>query len=256
MADHQSKVDRLVSIDVSEKFEALQDEVDLIKTEIKQTLVDLREFMMKERTIFPQVPMRTPPVDARSTPSTGLTQEKQLQGGSSSSPSPSIATSYPETPPQHLSSRSHGGEVLNPAMLGNIIQWLGTIKGRGLSLQQITPYLEAYETSGYLAPIMVKVLLRSVADLDQLAEIPTDQEFSPQDYSECIRKLHDIICAPDYGAESLGALHKVHGEEPYMHNMDMGDGQGSAGPEATRLLEIEGSEAEGQDSPSQDQAES
>ena len=41
--------------DLGEMFEALQDEVNLVKTEIKQTLVDLREFMAKEQTLCPQV---------------------------------------------------------------------------------------------------------------------------------------------------------------------------------------------------------
>ncbi|MCH8939678.1 MAG: hypothetical protein IIC27_00955, partial [Chloroflexi bacterium] len=48
-----TKVDRLVSIDIAERFEALQDEVDLLKVEVKQTLVDLREFIMKGKSVFP-----------------------------------------------------------------------------------------------------------------------------------------------------------------------------------------------------------
>jgi len=60
MEEEATKVEQMVSIDVSAKFEALQDEVNLLKNEIKQTLVDLREFMMKSRTIFPQVPAPTP----------------------------------------------------------------------------------------------------------------------------------------------------------------------------------------------------
>ena len=65
MQEEVSKVDRLVSIDVAAKFEALQDEVDLLKNEIKQTLVDLREFLMKGQTIFPQLSM--PPTNGTST---------------------------------------------------------------------------------------------------------------------------------------------------------------------------------------------
>ena len=49
-----SNVDKLVSIDVARKFEALQEEVDLLKHEVKQTLVDLRGFIMESRTILPQ----------------------------------------------------------------------------------------------------------------------------------------------------------------------------------------------------------
>ena len=82
-------------------------------------------------------------------------------------------------------------------MLGNVISWLGTVKGRGLALHQITPYLEVYEKTGYLTPVMVRVILRSMADLDQLFETPSEREFSPQKYSQCLRELHDIICKHD-----------------------------------------------------------
>ena len=43
------------STDLDERLEALQDDVDLLKNEVKQTLVDLREFIMKDRTLLPQV---------------------------------------------------------------------------------------------------------------------------------------------------------------------------------------------------------
>ena len=49
-----TKVDRLVSIDIAERFEALQDEVDLLKVEVKQTLVDLREFIIKGSPFSPR----------------------------------------------------------------------------------------------------------------------------------------------------------------------------------------------------------
>ncbi|MCH8282552.1 MAG: hypothetical protein IIC96_17970, partial [Chloroflexi bacterium] len=49
-----SNIDKLVSIDVARRFEALQEEVDLLKHEVKQTLVDLRGFIMESRTILPQ----------------------------------------------------------------------------------------------------------------------------------------------------------------------------------------------------------
>ncbi len=66
MVEQGTRVDRLVSIDTAERFEALQDEVDLLKNEIKQTLVDLREHMMKGRTVFSQPGMepqrRTPSI--------------------------------------------------------------------------------------------------------------------------------------------------------------------------------------------------
>ena len=201
MAEQEGTVSRLVSIDIAERFEALQDEVDLIKIEIKQTLVDLREFIMKERTLFPQ------PSPTTNGNSAGDAPAHDGLGRDSVKP----ASAVPTAP---SNGRSHGPSVrsvvvesqpvghLDSAMLGGIIRWFATVKDRGLSLQQITPYLEAYETSGYLNSEMVKVILKAVADLDQLKGVGPEGEFSPQDYSECIGQLHDIICPTDSAQNS------------------------------------------------------
>ncbi len=52
--DEEVRSAQVVYRSVEEKFEGVQDEVNLLKAEIKQTLVDLREFMMKQRAISPQ----------------------------------------------------------------------------------------------------------------------------------------------------------------------------------------------------------
>ena len=188
MEEELTKVDRLVSIDVAAKFEALQDEVNLLKNEVKQTLVDLREFLMKDRTIFPQLPLRN---------GTSTVALRQINSGV---PAPAsvaprdipIASALTEN---HLDRRSLEG--LDTEMLSNFIAWLGSVKKMGLSLQQITPYLEAYEASGYLQPVLLKVILRSMADLDQLSDNDPDRIFSPEEYATCIGQLHRIICEPN-----------------------------------------------------------
>ncbi len=195
MAEEGTKVDRLVWIDIAERFEALQDELDLLKVEIKQTLVDLREFMMKERTLFPQASSGVRP------PSTPSAQQDEyaLDGQQATTAGPSAADGLGRVGIQtnEFRSRTPNTEALDTHMLGNVISWLGTVKDRGLALHQITPYLEAYEKTGYLTPVMVRVVLRSMADLDQLFETPSEREFSPKEYSQCLRELHDIICKPD-----------------------------------------------------------
>ena len=52
--DEQVRSAQVVYRSVEEKFEAVQDDVNLLKAEIQQTLVNLREFVMKERAISPQ----------------------------------------------------------------------------------------------------------------------------------------------------------------------------------------------------------
>ena len=186
MVEQGTRIDRLVSTEVVERLEALQDEVDLLKNEIKQTLVDLREHMMKGRTVFSELgmePQRRPPLP----PPPRVVYTKGLS-------TDEVDGDRPKSPLGHFTPgpRSDG---MDPVMLGNIISWLGTVKQMGMSLQQVTPFLEAYEASGYLPPIMLKVLLRSLADLDQMTDSPPEEEFSPQLYAECLGQLHDIICA-------------------------------------------------------------
>lgn len=188
MVEQGTRVDQLVSIDISERFDALQDEVDLLKNEIKQTLVDLREHMMKGRTVFSQPeaePQRRMPPTLP--PRVVYTKEP---------PTPEAIAQVKGMPlVRHFAMGSSHSDGMDPVMLGNIICWLGTVKQMGLSLQQVTPFLEAYETSGYLSPVMLKVLLRSLADLDQKTETTPEDEFSPEHYADCIGQLHDIICA-------------------------------------------------------------
>lgn len=188
MVENGSRVDRLVSIDVVERFEALQDEVDLLKNEIKQTLIDLREYMMKDRTVF-SLP-EAPPV--RSVPSPLPPRVVQPTG-----PAATPTNGHKPVAPLAPAPDNQG---MNPVMLGKLIAWLGSVKKMGMSLQPVTPYLDAYETSGYLPPIIMKVLLRAMADLDKMTEGP-ELEFSPEMYSEYIGQLHEIICPVEKIAE-------------------------------------------------------
>ena len=54
--------------ETNEKLERLEDEFNLLKTEVRQTLIDLKEFIKKGRTIFPDVPdipSSPPPAEIR-----------------------------------------------------------------------------------------------------------------------------------------------------------------------------------------------
>ena len=119
--------------------------------------------------------------------------------------------------------------ALDTEMLAKFIEWLGSVKRMGVALHQITPYIEAYEASGYLQPLMVKVILRSMADLDQLTPTATEEEFSTENYAECVGQLHQIICSSqnannsnvplsdlrllELSTANLGAPHQVDGGE-------------------------------------------
>ena len=191
--------------DLDEKLEALQDEVNLLKTEVKQTLIDLREYIMKDRTLLAQYAPPEPRPTAQ--------RPEGAQEGQPVSVVPAV-TGLPFIPPipgvrraggalRDLQSEAHSSGSLDAVMMGNIIWWLGTVKRRGLSLQQITPYLEAYENSGHLPPSMAKLILRSMAELDDLETLDPSRAFSPHDYADALLQLHDIICTPGYTVDRL-----------------------------------------------------
>ena len=230
MQEEATNVAQLVSIDVAAKFEALQNELDLVKNEIKQTLVDLREFLMKNRTIFPQVqapmPLATPPnlaADLARNPAHAL----------ASSPA-APATNGALTSLELLQTNANSPTSLDTETPGKFIEWLGSVKRMGVSLHQITPYVEAYEASGYLQPLMVKVILRSMADLDQLMAIPPEQEFSTEDYAECVGQLHQIICplqsdSSAYVPPEPQPLEQSGGALGDFHQVDGGESQRKSG---------------------------
>lgn len=205
-----TKIDRLVSIDIAERFEALQDEVDLLKVEVKQTLVDLREFIMKGKSVFPTKPPpptlhEVPPIEESSPEPVEETPRPEPvpyimpipEITMADEPLPSMpleAAPAVEAEPVQASMPAVANSEMDAEMMARIVGWLGTIKSRGISLQQLTPYLEAYESAGYLSSLMVKVVIRSVADLDQATKDAEPVRFSPRNYAECIGELHDIVC--------------------------------------------------------------
>ena len=201
MVESGTRVERLVSIDIAEKFEALQDEVDLLKAEIKQTLVALRDFLAKQQTVFPQTYSGTRRSENGGAAATKPASAEDPTGGEGVPMPTYVGRAGPP-----YQGRTPGSEALDARMLENLIGWLGTVKANGLSLHLITPYLEAYEASGYLTPIVAKVILRAMADLDQLVGTSSEQESSPQDYSDCIRYLHQIVCTPGYEPEPQAML--------------------------------------------------
>ena len=208
-----TNVDKLVSIDVARKFEALQEEVDLLKHEVKQTLVDLRGFIMESRTILPQAP-----IEARLASPPTPPDNSKLESSLAQSP-PATLVPQPDTTPNRLPRESDQGfevnDALNTGMLGELINWLATVKRRGLSLHQITPYVEAYEKAGYLSPLVVKVILLSMADLDQRLEVSLDESRPLDQYFECVREFHEIVCGhPSLPGPSLAAPETEQVEMP------------------------------------------
>ncbi len=209
--DEEVRTAQVVHRSVEEKFEAVQDEFSQLKAGIKQTLVDIREFMMQQRAISPQSVFGALQPEAAN-------DLAAMEGAQASSPAGSQpgTPQTPSTPPAMNPAPGAGGQYpmgpspldsqgdgtarhgLDPTRMGHIIWWLGTVKSRGLSLKQIKPFLQAYEMSGHLTPAMAKLTYRLLEDLQEVEAPSVDRVFSSQEYSDCLLQLHDIICTPEY----------------------------------------------------------
>ena len=193
---------------VEEKFDALQDEVSLLKCEIRQSLVDLREFMMKGRTNFlhstpePQAtgptPAPVPPIMV--TPDAQQAQQEVAEPQPPAPPadeSPVPAASRPLEFPdlaQYVEPRDKF--TMDTNKMANIIKWIGQVKRRGPSAHHVRPFLEAYELSGHLTPAMAELTFRSLSDLQDVDV--EDYPFTPEEYSQCLLELHQIVSIPGY----------------------------------------------------------
>ncbi len=198
--DDQPRSAQVLYRSVEEKFEAVQDEVSLLKAEIQQTLIDLREFMMKGHAISsPSVfeGLQPPsPNGASAAPEEQNSPSPKVSRGAP--PDPDTAQTYSEPPPQNPPSDARGRYAMDAVKMGHIIAWLGTVTSRGLSPKHLKPFLQSYEQSGHLTSTMAQLTYKSLEDLDGAQGGNPNQSFSASEYAECLLELHEIICNPGY----------------------------------------------------------
>ena len=206
---------------IIERFEALEDELNVLKNEIKQNLVDLREFIMKDRTIFPDgvmEPPRATRVEERRTEDIGDSRERGAPSQRVDLVFPESGTAQPAETLQQVNlvipkagnAQTAASKLVNQPVapqsthsvdattMSNIIWWLGSVKQRGLTLQQVSPFLDAYETAGYLSPAMSKLIIRSMAELSAPNQAVHNESFAPQEFADCLLQLNNIVCTPGY----------------------------------------------------------
>ena len=201
---------------VEERFEAVQDEVSLLKLEIKQTLIDLREFMMKGHEIASPSVFDGP--QAHHLNGLGDAGQERFSPPTQASPDappaalPDDPSTAPDAPPAALpddpstapAPQDAGGYKAGYSMdglkMGHIIGWLGTVASRGLSPRQLKPFLQAYEQSGHLTPAMAALTYKSLEELEGIQGGQFNQSPSPSEYSQCLLELHEIITNPGYSS--------------------------------------------------------
>ena len=205
--------------ETNEKLERLEDEFDLLKTEVRQTLVDLKEFIMKGRTIFPDVPSipsSPPPAETRhEEPSVAdplpeedamipESLEPSLDPPVSENPAPLSPLAARPDPTQLPDINNPTGGDADPTrapdavMMSNIIWWLGTTKRRGITLHQVAPFIDAYEMSGYMSPTVAKLIYRTMAEMDSTIDPTLTSPPMPQDFSEGMMQLNEIVTSPNH----------------------------------------------------------
>ena len=187
------------------QIQTLQDEVDLLKTEIKQTLIDMRELVMKDSNIFARPSSSKVNTEIRQIPPM-VTEENSSETNEyndefdiydSTSESNQDSDSEPESITVH--SVTEGSSLLNfqvessqvtklmpksGDLVANLTVWLGTVKMRGVSLTQMLPFLEAYQNSGHLDSLSMRLIIKAMADLDILEPSHITQPFSSTDYAQ------------------------------------------------------------------------
>ena len=189
---------------LEDRLEALELEFNLLKTEIRQTLVDVKEFVMKGRSVSAEP---IPEINNRSTEITAATQGsiEDLPEDSSfnvfdSEAGPNSDT-LEESPGSAVVARDKDAlapsNINDSTMMKNIIWWLGTARRRGITLGQLSPFIEAYEMSGYMSPLISKLIYKTMAQLaDEESTTPTSH--MPQDFSDGLMQLNEIITSPNF----------------------------------------------------------
>ena len=202
----------MVSADGSlgDRLEALELEFNLLKTEIRQTLIDVKEFVMKGKSVNSA---QSPVIDDRPAsinndvqsineePSVGLSSIAQdVDTGPDPitiSESPASLAWTPLPPDMEKDNALAPANINDSTMMKNIIWWLGTARRRGITLNQLSPFIEAYEMSGYMSPLISKLIYKTMAQLAD-EESSTAAQRMPQDFSDGLMQLNEIITTPNY----------------------------------------------------------
>ena len=189
---------------LEDRLEALELEFNLLKTEIRQTLVDVKEFVMKGRSVsaepIPEANNRPseisadPPNIIDDLPEDSNFNVLNYEAG------PNLGT-LEESPGSAVVAQDKNAlapsNINDSTMMKNIIWWLGTARRRGITLGQLSPFIEAYEMSGYMSPLISKLIYKTMAQLAD-EESTTSTSHMPQDFSDGLMQLNEIITSPNF----------------------------------------------------------
>jgi hypothetical protein len=178
-----------------ERIQALEDEVNLLKTEIRQVLIDMRDTWLKRSDVLSVGPVNMPVpvsspanVSSQPVPVQAINDLSETQARPTQTPQPVATYSSPET------GLDMSIDSSNKGIVNDLLQWMGDAKEKGLTAARLFPILEAYETSGMMSPLMAKFILKSMSMLDEIQTGEDVPVMSPSSYSESISDLHKLVC--------------------------------------------------------------
>lgn len=198
---------------LQQRINVLEDELNLIKSEIHQTLIDMRDAMSKGQDIL-SVKKESPAPKASA--SAQVNQQEEVDSLDTEDETSTVSESIEEELEDEgveslaIDSLDHYSEddsiatlakpspaaidfKTNKALMDDILSWIGTAKEKGFTAARLFPVMEAYETSGLMNPLMTKFLLKSMSMLDEIQDKKQPATLSPSDYAQCLSELHHLI---------------------------------------------------------------
>ena len=178
-----------------ERIQALEDEVNLLKTEIRQVLIDMRDNWLKRSDVLSSTGPASMPAPVASS---NVVQREPAHSEQSGAIPTSVAPTSIHQPVAAYIPMETGldmsGDSSNKGIVTDLLEWMGDAKEKGLTAARLFPILEAYETSGMMSALMAKFILKSMSMLDEIQTGDDSPAMTPSAYSESLSELHKLVC--------------------------------------------------------------
>ena len=163
---------------LEQRIQALEDEVNILKTEIRQILIDMRDTWLRKSDV--------------------LSSSREIVQAATPTLAPTPQTASPAVngaPRAYFGSEAAvdlSANQYNKGTLNDLLGWMGEAKEKGLTAARLFPILEAYENSAMISPLMSKFILKNMSMLDEMYS--NNDPMSPAVYSQVVSELHKLVC--------------------------------------------------------------
>ena len=163
---------------LEQRIQALEDEVNILKTEIRQILIDMRDTWLRKSDV--------------------LSSSREIVQAATPTLAPTPQTAGPAVngaPRAYFGSEAAldlSANQNNKGTLNDLLGWMGEAKEKGLTAARLFPILEAYENSAMISPLMSKFILKNMSMLDEMYS--NNDPMSPAVYSQVVSELHKLVC--------------------------------------------------------------